>query len=116
MITSLKNLTGKATTAFMLTLASAQHARAEVFGPSPDTGGDGDIHGAGTAIVDSILNVLGLIAVIVIVIAGVRLIIGGSDEAQREKARNTVLYAVLGLILVLFAKAIVAYVADNFTS
>lgn len=116
MLSTVKNISVKASTALMLSMAGAQHAFAGVFGPIPDTGGGGDVEAAATSIIDAILNILGIIAVIVIIIAGLRLIVGGADEAQREKARNTVLYAVIGLILILFAKAIVQFVADNFSA
>lgn len=86
-----------------------------VFGPTPDTGGgNGSVEDVGVRIINAILNLIGLIAVVVIVIAGVRLVVGGVDDGQREKARNAVLYAVLGLLLVLFAKAIVQFVVDEF--
>lgn len=103
-------------TAIMLSLINAQHVLAAGISTNniPDTGGSGNVEGAATAVINAILNILGLIAVVVIVLAGLRLIIGGADEGQREKARNTVLYAVIGLILVLFAKAIVQFVADEF--
>lgn len=101
-------------TAIMLMFIDAQHALAGTIGTIPETGGNGNVEGAATTIIDAILNLLGLIAVVVIVIAGLRLIVGGADEAQREKARNTILYAVIGLIIVLFAKAIVQFVADKF--
>lgn len=66
------------------------------------------------SITTQVLSFMALIAVIVIIIAGIRLVIGGADESQREKARNTVLYAVVGLILILLAQAIVAFVGTFF--
>lgn len=98
----------------MLALASAQNALAVDFGEIPDTGGGGDIHQAITDVIFGILTFLGIIAVLVIVVAGIRLIVGGADEGQREKARNMVLYAIIGLILILLAGAIVQWVQDTF--
>jgi type IV secretory pathway VirB2 component (pilin) len=90
---------------------SAAHAIGDV--PSIG-GGPEDLRAGILEVLTYILGFLGLIAVIVIVIAGIRLIIGGADEGQREKARNAVLYAVIGLILVLLASAIVNFVAGTF--
>jgi type IV secretory pathway VirB2 component (pilin) len=98
----------------LLSIISVQNALAVDLGEIPDTGGGADIHGALTNVIEKILTFLGIIAVLVIVIAGIRLIIGGADESQREKARNAILYAVIGLIVVLLAGAIVRWVADNF--
>ncbi len=57
-----------------------------------------------------VLNLLGLLAAIVIVIAGVRLIFSMGDETSKETAKKTVLYAIAGLLLILFAKAIITFV------
>lgn len=84
-----------------------------VFGPIPDVTGNGstsDIRVTAINVLRTILSFLGLVAVIVIVIAGIRLIIGGADEGQREKARNAVVYAIIGLVLILLARAIVDFV------
>ncbi len=56
-----------------------------------------------------VLNFLALIAVIYIVIAGIRLIVSQGEEEQREKAKQTILYVVIGLIVVLLAKVIVNF-------
>ena len=115
MITTAIRLTRRTSEAFFLSLAGAHHALAD-FGEIPDTGGGDNIHGALTNVINTVLTFLGIIAVLVIVIAGIRLIVGGADEQQREKARNAVLYAVIGLILVLLAGAIVKFVNDNFVN
>jgi hypothetical protein len=57
-----------------------------------------------------VLNFLGFIAVIMVIIAGIRLIISGGDDEQKEKAKKTIFYALIGLIIVLFAKVIVGLV------
>ena len=102
--------------AVLLSMIVAQRTFAVDLGEIPDTGGGTDIHSALENVIMKILTFLGIVAVIVIVVAGIRLIIGGADEQQREKARNAVLYAVIGLILVLLAGAIVRFVADNFVN
>lgn len=118
MILSLKNISAKASTALLISMIGARHCLAgNVFGPTPDTGGgggNGNIEDVGIRIINAVLNLIGIIAVLVIVIAGVRLIIGGADDGQREKARSAIIYAIIGLILVLFAGAIVQFIADKF--
>lgn len=78
-------------------------------------GGPGDLRQAIIDVLNAVLMFLGIIAVVVIVIAGIRLIIGGADEGQREKARNAILYAVIGLIVVFLASAIVNFVGGLFS-
>ncbi len=62
----------------------------------------------------AVFSFLGIIAVLVIVIAGLILIVQGGEDGQREKARNMVLYAVIGLILVTLAGALVRWVDETF--
>jgi type IV secretory pathway VirB2 component (pilin) len=56
-----------------------------------------------------VLSFLALIAVIYIVVAGIRLIVSQGEEEQRKKAKDTILYVVIGLIVVLLAKVIVNF-------
>ena len=50
------------------------------------------------------------LAVVVIVIAGFRFIIAQGNPQETAKARNTIIYALVGLIVALAAEAIVALV------
>jgi type IV secretory pathway VirB2 component (pilin) len=49
---------------------------------------------------------IGSIAVVIIIIAGFTLITSGGDAEAIKKAKNTILYAVIGIVAVLFAFAI----------
>ncbi|TSC79385.1 MAG: hypothetical protein G01um101425_665 [Candidatus Peregrinibacteria bacterium Gr01-1014_25] len=84
-------------------------------GPSPDLGlpggaDEGSIRDVITEIIRAILNFLALIAVIVVIIAGIRLIVSQGEEEAKEKAKKTIIYALIGLIIVLFARVIVGLV------
>ncbi len=72
--------------------------------------GSPDIRTTVVTILNMALNLLGLLAAVVIVIAGIRLIFSAGDETGKESAKKTILYAVVGLLIVLFAKAIVTFV------
>ncbi len=61
-------------------------------------------------IITIVLNFLALIAVIVIIIAGIRLIVSQGNDEQKDKAKKTILYAIIGLVVVLFARVIVSLV------
>jgi hypothetical protein len=54
--------------------------------------------------------------VVVIVIAGIRLVVSSGDEGAVDKAKKTILFAVIGLIIILLANAIVSIVANIATS
>jgi hypothetical protein len=54
--------------------------------------------------------VTGIAAVIAIIIAGFEYVISSGDSAKIEKAKNAILYAVIGLVIVLSAQIIVRFV------
>jgi len=61
-----------------------------------------------------LLFVLGAIAVIMIIIGGIRYTTSNGDSGQVTSAKNTILYAVVGLVIALLAYAIVNFVVDTF--
>jgi len=54
--------------------------------------------------------VVGFTAVIMIMIGGFRYITSGGDSSNTASAKNTILYAVIGLVIVAFAQIIVQFV------
>lgn len=64
-------------------------------------------------IVHVLLFLIGAIAVIMIIIGGFRYVISQGDSGNVTSAKNTIMYAVIGLIVAIFAWAIVDFVIDN---
>ncbi len=72
-----------------------------------------------TVILDILKNILlfmGLAAVVVIVIAGISLVISLGDDTAKDKAKKIILYAIVGLLVILLASAIVGIIASSATS
>ena len=65
-------------------------------------------------IVNVLLFVLGAIAVIMIIIGGIRYTTSNGDASATKGAKDTVLYAVVGLIVAILAYAIVNFVLGAF--
>lgn len=65
-------------------------------------------------VVNLLLAVLGFVAVIMIIIGGIRYATSNGDANQTKAAKDTVLYAVIGLIVAILAYAIVNFVLDFF--
>lgn len=63
-----------------------------------------------------LLFIVGAIAVIMIVIGGLRYVISGGDASQVQSAKNTILYALVGVIVAILAYAAVNFVINNFTA
>lgn len=66
-------------------------------------------------IVNVLLFVLGALAVIMIVIGGIKYTVSNGDASAVTSAKNTIFYAVIGLIVALMAYAIVNFVITQFT-
>lgn len=65
-------------------------------------------------IVNVLLYILGAIAVVMIVIGGVRYTTSGGDSGAVSSAKNTILYSVIGLVVAILAYAIVNFVLSSF--
>jgi hypothetical protein len=65
-------------------------------------------------VINTLLYVLGMIAIIMIVIGGIRYTTSNGDSAGTKGAKDTILYAVVGLIIALLSYAIVNFVVGRF--
>lgn len=61
-----------------------------------------------------LLFIVGAIAVIMIIIGGLRYVISGGDSSQVQAAKNTILYALVGIIVAILAYAAVNFVINSF--
>jgi len=86
------------------------------------TGGGADCQASpGEATVDStirlVINVLsilvGVAAVIMIIIGGFKYITSSGDSAGINSAKNTILFAIIGLVIVAMAQIIVRFVIER---
>ena len=76
--------------------------------------GETQVNGIIKTIVEVLLTAVGAISIIMIVIGGIMFALSSGDAQKAAKARNTVLYAVVGLIVSIFASAIVNFVFNRF--
>ncbi|HMI09088.1 MAG TPA: pilin [Candidatus Saccharimonadales bacterium] len=83
---------------------------------SNDVGGKGatDLGARIKTIVNILLYVLGAIAVVMIVIGGIRYTTSNGDSSAMTSAKNTILYAVVGLVIAILSYSIVNFVLDAF--
>ncbi len=73
--------------------------------------GTGGIKDAIVRVIVTILDFILIVAVVFVIIAGIRLIVSGGDEGEKDKAKTTILYVIAGIIVVLLARVIVTFVA-----
>lgn len=63
-------------------------------------------------IIRGLFTIAGVLAVLYIILAGYQYITSAGDPAKAEKARNGVLYAVIGIVVIALSYAIVNAVTD----
>jgi hypothetical protein len=72
------------------------------------------------SIVHTIVNLLsavvGLVAVIMIIAGGFRYITSGGNDTSVTSAKNTILYAIIGLVVVALAQLIVRFTLSKLTT
>ena len=69
-------------------------------------------NGTLTNISNTILYIVGIISVVMLIIGGIRYVVSGGDSKKVTDAKNTILYAIIGLIIALLAYAIVNFVLN----
>ncbi len=63
-------------------------------------------------ITNTILYIVGIVAVVMLIVGGIKYVISGGDSKKVTDAKNTVLYAIIGLVIAFLAFAIVNFVID----
>lgn len=88
-----------------------------VNGTGNDCPAGSDTEGKLNEIIKLVINifsvVVGLVAVIMIIVGGLKYITSGGDSGNVTGAKNTILYAIVGLIVVALAQFIVRYVLNK---
>ena len=64
-------------------------------------------------VINVVLGVIGFVAVAMIILGGISYTTSQGDAAKTTKARNTILYGVVGLVIALLAFAIVNFVLNS---
>lgn len=83
---------------------------------STDAGATTSVNNLIKTIVNILSAVVGIIAVIMIIVAGLRYVTSGGKEENIKTAKNTILYAIIGLIIVALAQLIVHFVLTQATT
>jgi len=75
--------------------------------------GDG---GFVTTITNVLLFVVGALSVIMLIIGGLRYVVSGGNASAVTAAKNTILYAIVGLIVAFLAYSIINFVLGTLTT
>jgi len=60
-----------------------------------------------------LIFVIGAIALIMIVVGGLKYVLSGGDSNATQSAKNTILYAVIGLVIAIIAQGLLTFVLNR---
>ncbi len=63
-----------------------------------------------TRLINTFIYVVGAVAVLMIIVGGFRYVLSGGDASQTKSAKDTILYAIIGVIIAIMSYAIVNFV------
>ena len=77
-----------------------------------NAGNTKDLEGSIKTILSAVFVVIGIIAVVVIIIGAINFTLSQGDPGKVKKAKDTILYGIVGLVVALLAFAIVQFVLN----
>ncbi|MGB3024167.1 MAG: hypothetical protein WBB39_05180 [Candidatus Saccharimonadales bacterium] len=63
-----------------------------------------------------LLFIVGAIAVIMLIVGGIQYVTSGGDQSRVTSAKNTILYAIVGIVVAVLAYAAVNFVTTSLTA
>lgn len=83
-----------------------------IVAPTNDT----DLLASVTGIINAVIAVLGFVCVVVMIVGGVNYMTSAGDTNKVTKAKNTILYGLIGLVICVLSFAVVNFVITNIIS
>lgn len=77
------------------------------------TDATGDLAGSFRVIANILIFLVGAVAVLVIIMGGFTYVISSGDPARIKRAKDTILYGVVGVVVAILAFAIVTFVVTK---
>lgn len=93
--------------------AETQEATACIENKQTQTTGNNSLYGPNgvlTKAASLVATLVGIASVIMIIIGGIQYVISAGDPTNVQNAKNTILYAIIGLVVALLARTIILFV------
>ena len=90
-------------------------AKVNTVGPTDQNGNPTEtgLANSVTTILNSLIAVLGVVCVVVMIIGGYNYMTSSGDPGKVDKAKKTILYGLIGLVVCVLSFAIVNFVINN---
>jgi len=108
-------VTGSSAVALMPLAAHAVTDASEGADLAQPTGTSSDLQVQVKNVTNTMLLVIGIVAVIMLIIGGFRYVLSNGNEKATVAAKDTILYAIIGIVVALLSFAIVNFVLGRFT-
>ena len=108
------NATGETVKVYGDTSADCQLAATII--ANPDKCKSDDLNSIIGVIINTIIFVIGMVAVVMIIIGGISYATSQGDPSKVKKGKDTILYGIIGLVVALLAFAIVQFVLNALNS
>lgn len=120
-LSQIKRYASKAAGVYLATTLMIQKAWAAA--PTDLNSGVTDVHPSGastnlpdliTKVVNTLLYIIGIAAVIMLIVGGMQYVMSQGNESSVKNAKNTILYAIIGVVVAVIAYAVVNFVIHRF--
>lgn len=81
-------------------------------GTAPNVAAQGTLGQNITTVINYFLGLLGLVAVGFLIYSGILMVTAGGNDEQITKARKVIMYAVVGIVIILLSYTIVTFVTS----
>ena len=85
-------------------------------GQAQPTGTPDDLKGQLTVVTNTLLLGSGFVSVVMLIIGGFRYVLSNGNEKSVTAAKDTILYAIIGVVIALLAFAIINFVLGTFAA
>lgn len=89
-------------------------------GPYRGKGQPADLFNGVNAVIPRFINILlfavGVLAIFMIIYGGIRYVLSGGDSGRVKDAKNTILYAIVGLVVAILGYAIVNWIFQTLST
>lgn len=83
--------------------------------PKPPYAAAGDLMGVITNISNSLLLLVGIVAVLFLILGGFQYITSAGNPENINKAKTTITYTIIGVLITLLSYAVVKFIVSQFT-
>ena len=72
-----------------------------------------ELSSVAASIINTVISIVGIVAVAVVIMGGIQYVTSTGDPAKTKKARDTIIWGAIGLVVVILAWVIVSFITSK---